>query len=41
MPTSPLELTRAQILAFRRRAGALDERLPRVRAPCDARPGPA
>lgn len=29
MPTSPLELTRAQILAFRRRAGALDERLPR------------
>ena len=28
MPTSPLELTRAQILAFRRRAGALDERLP-------------
>jgi DNA glycosylase AlkZ-like len=29
MPTSPLELTRAQILAFRRRAGALDERLVR------------
>ncbi len=29
MPTSPLELTRAQILAFRRRVGALDERLPR------------
>jgi hypothetical protein len=29
MPTSPLELTRDQILAFRRRAGALDERLPR------------
>jgi DNA glycosylase AlkZ-like len=29
MPTSPLELTRSQILAFRRRAGALDERLPR------------
>jgi hypothetical protein len=29
MPTPPLELTRAQILAFRRRAGALDERLPR------------
>ena len=28
MPTSPLELTRAQILAFRRRTGALDERLP-------------
>ena len=28
MPTSPLELTRTQILAFRRRAGALDERLP-------------
>ena len=27
MPTSPLVLTRAQILAFRRRAGALDERL--------------
>ncbi len=29
MPTSPLALTRAQILAFRRRAGALDERLER------------
>ncbi len=29
MSTSPLELTRAQILAFRRRVGALDERLPR------------
>jgi len=29
MPQSPLELSRAQILAFRRRAGALDERLPR------------
>jgi hypothetical protein len=29
MPRSPLELTRAQILAFRRRVGALDERLPR------------
>jgi len=28
MPTSPVELTRTQILAFRRRAGALDERLP-------------
>jgi hypothetical protein len=28
MPPSPLELTRAQILAFRRRVGALDERLP-------------
>jgi hypothetical protein len=28
MPGSPLELTRAQILAFRRRVGALDERLP-------------
>jgi len=28
MPRVPLELTRAQILAFRRRAGALDERLP-------------
>src|SRR3954451_4065121 len=28
MPTSPLELTRAQMLAFRRSAGALDERLP-------------
>jgi hypothetical protein len=27
--TAPLELTRAQILAFRRRVGALDERLPR------------
>jgi DNA glycosylase AlkZ-like len=26
---APLELTRAQILAFRRRVGALDERLPR------------
>lgn len=29
MPGSPLELSRAQILAFRRRVGALDERLPR------------
>ena len=29
MPGSPLELTRGQILAFRRRVGALDERLPR------------
>jgi hypothetical protein len=29
MPTSRLKLTRAQTLAFRRRAGALDERLPR------------
>ena len=29
MPTAPLELTRDQILAFRRRVGALDERLPR------------
>jgi Winged helix DNA-binding domain len=29
MPRSLLELTRAQILAFRRGAGALDERLPR------------
>jgi DNA glycosylase AlkZ-like len=28
MPGSPLDLTRAQILAFRRRVGALDERLP-------------
>lgn len=28
MPGSPLELTRPQILSFRRRAGALDERLP-------------
>jgi hypothetical protein len=28
MPRVPLELTRAQILAFRRRVGALDERLP-------------
>ena len=28
MPRSSLELTRAQILAFRRRADALDERLP-------------
>src|SRR5262249_37388506 len=29
MPRVPLELTRAQILAFRRRVGALGERLPR------------
>ena len=29
MPTVPLDLTRAQILAFRRGTGALDERLPR------------
>ena len=29
MNPSPLELTRAEILAFRRRVGALDERLPR------------
>ncbi len=29
MPTVSLALTRAQILAFRRRTGALDERLPR------------
>jgi hypothetical protein len=29
MPRSPLDLTRAHILAFRRRVGALDERLPR------------
>ena len=29
MPTGTLELTRAQILAFRRRASELDERLPR------------
>ena len=29
MPTTPLELTRAQILAFRRRTGGLDERIPR------------
>jgi hypothetical protein len=29
MTRSPLELTRAQIVAFRRRVGALDERLPR------------
>jgi hypothetical protein len=29
MPQTPLQLTRTQILAFRRRAGALDERLPR------------
>lgn len=28
MPRSPLELTRSQILAFRRRIGALEERLP-------------
>jgi hypothetical protein len=28
MPGSPLELTRAQILSFRRRVGALDQRLP-------------
>ncbi|MGH2590815.1 MAG: DNA glycosylase AlkZ-like family protein [Actinomycetota bacterium] len=31
MTTSPLRLTRAQILAFRRHVGALDERLPRGR----------
>ena len=29
MPASPLELSREQILAFRRRVGALEERLPR------------
>lgn len=29
MPGSPLDLTRDQILAFRRRVGALDKRLPR------------
>jgi Winged helix DNA-binding domain len=29
MPLYPLELTRTQILAFRRRVGALEERLPR------------
>ena len=29
MAKAPLDLTRAQILAFRRRVGALDERLPR------------
>jgi hypothetical protein len=29
MPSAPLKLTRAQILAFRRHVGALDERLPR------------
>jgi hypothetical protein len=29
MTPSPLELTRAQIVAYRRRVGALDERLPR------------
>jgi len=29
MPGAPLEVTRAQILAFRRRVGALEERLPR------------
>jgi winged helix DNA-binding protein len=29
MPPAPLDLTRAQILAFRRRVGALDARLPR------------
>jgi Winged helix DNA-binding domain len=29
MPGAPLDLTRDQILAFRRRVGALDERLPR------------
>jgi hypothetical protein len=28
MPQAPLQLTRAQLLAFRRRVGALDERLP-------------
>jgi DNA glycosylase AlkZ-like len=31
LTASPLELTRSQILAFRRRVGALDERLPRGR----------
>ena len=31
MPVSSLRLTRAQVLAFRRRVGALDERLPRGR----------
>jgi Winged helix DNA-binding domain len=31
MSRTPLDLTRQQILAFRRRAGALDERLPRGR----------
>ena len=31
MTTTPLNLTRPQILAFRRRVGALDERLPRGR----------
>jgi hypothetical protein len=29
MPPSPLELSRAEILSFRRQVGALDERLPR------------
>src|ERR671938_886440 len=28
MPSAPLDLTRTQILAFRRHVGALDERLP-------------
>src|SRR5918912_1035910 len=28
MPSAPLDLTRSQILAFRRHVGALDERLP-------------
>ena len=28
MPRTPLDLTRAQVLAFRRRSGALDQRLP-------------
>src|SRR5437773_42828 len=32
MTRSRLELTRAQILAFRRKVGALDERLPRGRS---------
>lgn len=32
MTTSPLTLTRSQVLAFRRRVGALDERLPHARA---------
>ena len=31
MPVSSLRLTRAQVLAFRRKVGALDERLPRGR----------
>ena len=36
-----LRLTRQQILAFRRRVGGLDERMPRARSRCGGRRGPA